>query len=288
MIIARLSGGLGNQFFQYAAAKSLAVHTNSNVGLDISFFEESPNRIFELDKFNVDARVLDSNEIKNVFSIKQNFFKSLFETKINSLNLLQNHTYFEKYFHFDDNFFQIKSPIILDGYWQSELFFKKYVNDVLSDLTFIVEPVIQEDVSQILKSFETVSLHIRRGDYAWNPEINKIHGICADDYYFNAITMLKKDNPELRTLVFSDDMVEGNRIAALIENAFVIDKKEDTYHDFFVMQKCNHNIIANSSFSWWAAYLNKNKGKKVVAPLHWFADDFNNIKDLLPSSWIQI
>ena len=288
MIIARLSGGLGNQFFQYAAAKSLAIYTNSKVGLDISFFEESPDRIFELDKFNIDARVLDSNDIKNVFSIKQNFFKSLFETKINLLNLLQKHTYFEKHFHYDDNFFQIKSPIILDGYWQSELFFQNYVNNIFSDLTFVVEPVIQEDVSQILKSFETVSLHIRRGDYAWNPEINKIHGICADDYYFKAITLLKKDNPELRTLVFSDDMLEGNRIAALIENAIVIDSNEDTYYDFFVMQKCNHNIIANSSFSWWSAYLNKNENKKVVAPLHWFADDSKNVKDLFPASWIQI
>jgi hypothetical protein len=288
MIIARLSGGLGNQFFQYAAAKSLAIHTNSKVGLDISFFEESPNRIFELDKFKIDAKVLDSNEIKSVFGIKQNFFKSLFETKINLLNLLQKHTYFEKHFHYDDNFFQIESPIIIDGYWQSELFFQRFISDILPDLTFIFEPVIQEDVSQILNSFETVSLHIRRGDYAWNPEINKIHGICADDYYFNAITLLKKDKPELRTLVFSDDMLEGNRIASLIENAFVIDSNEDTYYDFFVMQKCNHNIIANSSFSWWAAYLNKNKSKKVVAPSHWFADNSKNIKDLFPLSWIQI
>jgi len=286
MIVAKLSGGLGNQFFQYAAARALAIHKNTNVGFDLSFYNESPNRIFELDKFKIDARVLDSNDIKNVFSIKKSFFKSLFETKINLLNLLQKHTYFEKHFHYDDNFFQIKSPIILDGYWQSELFFQNYVNDVLSDLTFVVEPVIQEDVSQILKSFETVSLHIRRGDYAWNPEINKIHGICTDDYYFNAITFLKKENPELRTLVFSDDMFEGNRIAALIENAFVIDSNEDTSYDFFVMKKCNHNIIANSSFSWWAAYLNSNKNKKVIAPKNWFADTNKDTKDLFPASWI--
>jgi hypothetical protein len=288
MVIARLSGGLGNQFFQYAAAKSLAIHTKSKICLDISFYEESPNRIFELDKFNIQASILNSNQIKSAFNIKQGFFKSIFETKVNSLNLLKKYTYFEKQFHFDKDFFLIKEPVILDGYWQSELFFQDYINEFISDFTFVIEPVIQYDLAKYISSYETVALHIRRGDFALNPEINKIHGICSDNYYLEAVNFLKNYHPDLRTLIFSDDSTEGRRIGSMIENSTLIDSNEDTYYDFFVMQKCNHNIIANSSFSWWAAYLNQNKNKKIIAPQNWFADSSLITNDLFPPTWIKL
>ena len=287
MIIVKLSGGMGNQLFQYAAGKSLAIQNNTELGLDVSFYSKSPNRIFELDKFNINAKIVTPKELRTEFNIKKGFLSIFFANTSHTKNVYNEHIFSEKFFEYDPSFLMLKDPIVIDGYWQSELYFMNIVEEIRKEFTLKNPIRIQNKYLELLNSKCSVALHIRRGDYVSNAENNKMHGTCPDSYYLNALDQLKKKINEFVTFIFTDDVAEGNRLAKLIEGAIVVEEvsRNKVYHDFFFMQICNHAIIANSSFSWWAAWLNLNPQKLVYAPLNWFSDQSKNTKDLYPFNW---
>jgi len=144
--------------------------------------------------------------------------------------------------------------------------------------------------AQQILAKESISLHIRRGDYVSNVYTNSVHGTCSLDYYQQAVTLLesKLNNPHF--FIFSDDLAWAKEHLSFIENVtFVeLDVNIPDHDEMFLMSQCLHHIIANSSFSWWGAWLNKNLDKIVIAPKRWFIDETYNTSDLIPDAWIRL
>ncbi|AQS93523.1 alpha-1,2-fucosyltransferase [Polaribacter sp. BM10] len=267
MIIVRILGGLGNQMFQYAYAKSLEMK-GYEVQLDLSKIKKYKlHGGYQLDKYKIDLKTSNSF---NLFLSKINPFKTLKEK-----NLL-----------FDKNLTNLKGNEYLKGYFQTE----KYFSDIRSEL--IHQFVLKEELSnstklyktEILKSETSCSIHIRRGDYVTDSKSNTIHGTCSLAYYKEAIKIINKKHSNVTFFIFSDD-INWTKDNLVIENAVYINHKCLPHEDIYLMSLCKHNITANSSFSWWGAWLNRNKNKTIIAPKNWFVDKVNEIAC---QNWIKI
>jgi hypothetical protein len=294
MIIVQLTGGLGNQMFQYAAAKALSLKISTELLLDVSSFlrTELPDlevpRDFELIHFEgVHEKIINVNDLK-----EQKRFDFLEEKKIKKL--LPKHkrgVYREKFYHFDKQFFNASNPSFLIGIWQSPKYFEFYKNDIIKNFQ-IKESSIQNvlEKSRELKTSNSVSIHIRRGDYLRKPIILDWHGIMPREYYINAFDTLNSKKRVDKVYYFSDDpeWVKSELMPHIPGEIISNNISTSQYEDFYLMQQCQNNIVANSSFSWWAAYLNPNPNKIVIAPKKWFNSAPNNTKDLFPPDWITI
>ena len=287
MVVARISGGIGNQLFQYAAGSSLATLLNTQFFLDISFYTKNSNRSFELGKFNINAEVLDKKKLYSLFNKSKYYYLDLI---LGNNRIFEDKSilFSEREFSFNKEFFDLNDPIVLDGYWQSEKYFDRNRAVLLKEFTpvniekYNIHPVIKSE-----RLGDGISLHIRRGDYQSNLEVKVIHGICSDDYYFNAVKFIRDKIGNKKIFIFSDDLMEANRMSSLIENSIVVSSitKQDPLMDLFLMMQCGHHIIANSTYSWWAAWLCTNIDKTVVAPLKWFNNSIISTLDLFPESW---
>lgn len=286
MLIIKIIGGLGNQMFQYAYAKALQ-QKGYEVKIDISAFETYKlHGGYQLDKYNIDldSSIKDENEkfYKNTF-----FYKVLrrfgmdFSRRIKEKSLL-----------FDNRFLEIEDNSYLDGYFQCEKYFKDIREIILKQFTINQEisNYTKEIENKIQNSQNSCSMHIRRGDFVNSTNIN-IHGACDIAYYKKAIKYLEDKIVDMNYFIFSDD-IEWVKENLAIENAIYIDSKEKRipHEDIYLMSLCKNNIIANSSFSWWSAWLNKNEKKIVIAPKRWFADDKleSQSKDIVCESWVRI
>ena len=285
MIIARISGGLGNQMFQYAIAKSVAIKNNDVFKLDISFYPKQTLRKYELNLFNIEQNLASDDECNRLRG-KDNFiFKVLkklgFEKRPKSY-------YKEKEVAvFDDNVFNLKGDIYLDGYWQNENYFKVIKDEILKDFT--LKQDISKEAKEYLKQIEhsnSVSLHIRRGDYVQNIDTNKTHGICDINYYKKAIKYISDNVSNPKFYIFSDDIAWCKENFEFLENKIFADQTKSALEDLELMKNCKHNIIANSTFSWWGAWLNENKEKIVIAPKIWWSARPD--KTIVCDGWIKL
>lgn len=261
MISCYLQGGLGNQLFQIA--------TTLSFGWD--------NNIDSVFNLNIHNLPLQGNK---AITYKDIFYRHLELTDENLLNKCKIYT--EPNFHYDEiPVYVSKEDYILYGYFQTEKYFIKYRNKILD----YFKPT--EEIKEYLKKYDsllegnTCSVHVRRGDYLRFPND---HPTLSNDYYNNSFKNMKKGT---KFIVFSDD-INWCKENLKGDNLTYIDEKDD-YINLLLMSLCKHNIIANSSFSWWGAWLNKNKNKTVIAPKEWFGVNKNlNTKDLIPSKWITI
>lgn len=296
MVVINLTGGLGNQMFQFAIAKIMAKKNRTQVLLDLSFFEDIKGRKditlreFELDVFDNLYRVVTDNiaeQFKNpkrIHKIKR------------SLNLRYPKVYRESNFMFHPELLKIKPPVYLIGYFQSYKYLKSHENFIRSLFVFPEDKIGEQNLKLLnfLEKNITTAVHIRRGDYILNPEIERIHGVCSlDEYYNKAIERIRNINENITFVFFSDDIewVREKFSHKELKKIFVThNRKKDSWVDLFLMSKCSNNIIANSSFSWWGAWLNKNRDKTVIAPKRWFKEDLLNSqdKDLIPPQWIRM
>lgn len=286
MIIANLKGGLGNQLFQYALGRHLSVKLNTPLALDVSGFASDPLRNYRLDSFHINAELVSpaTNSLQqkmiNRFRSPRNPFNRFFQHKYPTIR--------ENGFPFQENILTSPNDTYLDGYWQSEKYFKPIENIIRQDLTLAqnLSPTLKSLEEKILNS-NSVSLHVRRGDYASNPVTTAYHGLHTAEWYAKAAIQMQRDIPNVHFFIFSDDYEwVTNNIKLNAPCTFVKPSPDgQEAHDLIVMSKCKHNIIANSSFSWWAAWLNANTSKKVIAPARWFAGDHSDTKDLIPEDW---
>jgi hypothetical protein len=285
MIILRIKSGLGNQMFQYAFYKKLKT-INNNVKLDVSLYDMiSDHNGYELNRvFNVNEKFCDISEVKR-FSDDSNKLTSKIRRKVigrkKSHYLQQNFKYDEAYFKLDE--------VLLDGYWQSEKFFSGMEDDIREIFSFkqALSDKNRELTEDIINS-NSVAIHVRRGDYL-TPRYYKTFGsVCSLKYYQNAVNYIrdKVDTPFF--YIFTNDPAWCKENMNL-DNYVIVDwnKGKDSYLDMQLMSLCKHNIIANSSFSWWGAWLNKNTDKIVVAPSIWFGDRNIDTSDIVPKSWIR-
>jgi hypothetical protein len=284
MVVVKIIGGLGNQLFQYAAGRCLSLHHQTDLKLDDSGFSSYQLRDFELDAFNTVYKIATEDEI-NLFC-NRTFLKKITDR---TGPFLKRTFFRETYFHYNKNFLKYPPNVYLKGYWQSEKYFLP-VKDVIQKDLLLKDTFINKitDYASEVKNTETVSVHIRRGDFT-NKETQKVHGILPINYYENAIEFMRQKFPTAKFLIFSDD-IKWVKQNFKIEKVTIVSGEISKTHleDFYLMSHCSHNIIANSSFSWWAAYLNPNPNKIVIAPKKWFNKAPYNTKDLIPAGWLTI
>jgi hypothetical protein len=289
MIIVQLQGGFGNQLFQYAAAMALAVHHNCSLKVDPTLLGQPDKAIGTFRNYNL--QVLEDNPIiAELDEINRVKGSKLSQYLYKLLPPYRRNVYRELGFEFDPNFYKSKIPVYLKGYRQSEAYFVRYKTEVLSKIRLqnsYTEPL--QNWVQKLQEGNSVAVHIRRGDYK-NPVVTNYHGILTLDYYKAAINYILNLYPNSDFYVFSDTPEVINELLDLNISVKTVQLNSATtqYDDFYLMSCCKHNIIANSSFSWWAAYLNHNPKKTVIAPKQWFNKAPYNTKDLYPTDWIQL
>jgi len=256
MISAFLMGGIGNQMFQIAAASSLAIENNDEA-------------VFNFENCFTPLQGNPSSK----------YSKNIFKNVKNSQNLIIEREYKEKSYEY------CKIPyfknLLINGYFQNEKYFIQN-KDKIIDLFYISD----EDIRFLKLNYyyidfeQTVSIHVRRGDYL---KFSDIHPVCEVDYYNKAI----ENFPNKKFIFISDDIqwVKDN----FRGNNIFYSKNNNEILDFTLQSICCSNIIANSSFSWWAAYLNKNKNKKIIAPLKWFGKNSPYCEnDITPIDWVRI
>jgi hypothetical protein len=294
MIISHVIGGLGNQMFQYATGRSLAMKLDTELRLDISdFVDYDLHQGFELCRiFNMDVVVaMDDDKYELLgWQVSAKIRKIL--TKIKLSDFLGKKAWVkEPHFNYWFGIEQVNENSYLEGYWQSEKYFLEFQEQIRKDFTFSI-PLMEKNVqvANQIDQVTAVSLHIRRGDYVNNPKTTATHGVCSLEYYQKAIQYIvdRVDSPCF--FIFSDDIKWAKENLNLTFPCQYIDHNQggESYNDMRLMSLCQHHIIANSSFSWWGAWLNSNSDKVVVAPKQWFANDVMNVKDLLPKKWITL
>lgn len=266
MIYFTLRGGLGNMLFQIASVNAIALSKNTQASF--GSLDDHLNYLNHEKHFN--PKLGHSYEYKHL-----NMFKNMVTEKVP----LGTKVYIYP-FHYTD----IEIPendVILDGFFQSEKYFINYEKEIreLFKPTKEIVNIINTKYGELLKG-ETISLHVRRGDYVNN---TNNHPPCSLDYYNEAINTIGNG----LVLVFSDDIewckntFKGNR--------FVFIENEKDYIELYLMSMCKNNVISNSSFSWWGAWLNNNLNKKVVGPKRWFGPYIrHNTNDILPEGWIKL
>lgn len=290
MVITKLIGGIGNQMFQYAAGKALAELYGVELKLDIRDFQFYSNRWFSLDHFNINAEIATDKEISDF--IGKNNTKSLMilcERIGRLIPLKRRKIYYEPHFHYNHNFFELPSNIYINGYWQSEKYFKNIKSIILNDFTF-ESPLegMNKEMSEKILSSDSVSIHIRRGDYVSNKLTHLMHGVSGIDYYLNAINYISNNVEKPHFFVFSD---EPDWARENLQTSFPMifvnhNSGQNDFEDMRLLSLCKHHIIANSSFSWWGAWLSNNQNKIVIAPKKWFNEYKADTKDLYPEDWI--
>lgn len=284
MIITRILGGLGNQLFQYAAGKTLSVQHQSKLLLDVRAFDEYKLRNFDLAAFNINLQYATEEQITPFLS-RTTFGK----LRDNVFPMRLRKVYKPKHFHFDKKFFAAPSTIYLQGYWQSEKFFAPIKDEIREDIVLRPEHIgnilhIGRDIADKC----AIAVHIRRGDYN-NSEALDMHGMLDQSYYKPAIQLIQDKYPDAIFYFFSDD-INWAKQNLPVENAIYVSGNLSKTHleDFYLMSQCKHNIIANSSFSWWAAWLNNNPGKTVITPKNWFNNGPKDLQDLIPEGWLKL
>lgn len=292
MIIVKLIGGLGNQMFQYAAGRQLAHVHHTDLLVDTSFLESNPNgaytkRELELSAFNLDLKIATSDDIKRFNIERSNKFSRALQRHLPVL--FTNLYAAESGVSYQKEFLNYPKNSYLDGFWQSEMYFKSIEAILIKEFS-PRDPINDENQRWIEKisSCESVSLHIRRGDYVTSKNAQEHHGNLDLEYYSKALKMVKENcSKDFEVFVFSDDLEWCRANLKLNDPVYFVDANQDrNFHlDLYLMSHCKHNIIANSSFSWWAAWLNQYKNKYVIGPANWFSDKTIDIKDLIPPTW---
>jgi hypothetical protein len=291
MITVILRGGLGNQMFQYATAKSLSMRLNTDLQIDLTFIKQHKHKLwcrpYELEIFELPACYKKTRtEDELITRLLPIFHKH----KIGKQALLQLNYHIEDPIN-DNSFWKLKDGIKLFGTFANEKYFIDYRNDILKEFTFKGHlNEINNQIANNIGNSNSVSVHIRRGDYL-DPKNKQWFAQCSIDWYQNALQYIKDrvENPVY--LFFSDDMVWVKENFASIPNAYFIDFNNgaDSYNDMILMSLCKHNIIANSSFSWWGAWLNINPDKIVIAPKQYYIEEQRNksvIHNIMPDSWV--
>jgi hypothetical protein len=290
MIIAKLMGGLGNQMFQYAIGKNLALKNKTILFLDISHLKHKcdaeannfTNRNFYLNYLNIDANLASDKLINRVYN-KRKGISRFFYKDYKLVKEIRN--------EFNKSILDNGNNIILEGYWQSDKYFSE-INHIIKNEFVVKTPLIgaNKDIYESICKTLSVSIHIRRGDYVMNPLFSEVIGALPVEYYQNAVEYFERSILDPIFYVFSDDINWAKRNLTFIKKKYFVDqnKEETCYEDLRLMSACKHNIIANSSFSWWASYLNKNGQKIVIAPEKWFNNPDLCNKNMIPETWIRV
>ncbi|WP_371381778.1 alpha-1,2-fucosyltransferase [Sporomusa aerivorans] len=288
-----LLGGIGNQMFQYAAARELAERLQTPLKLDITWFSRAHKgditpREYALHNFNIQASMATPSERK--MFIREKFFRGKIGQLWRRYIDPDRNVFQEASFCFDPRFLQVTGPLYLKGYWQSEKYFIDIATTIKREFSVPSLSETSKAYLEKIRNSKAVSLHVRRGDYVTNQAANSFHGCCSIEYYLKSIHYLQQEFEGLEFYIFSDDLAWVRENLPIDAMVYYVDSNGGAtpHEELELMRNCSHHIIANSSFSWWGAWLNYSDNKKVIAPRTWFMSKLHDTKDLLPSSWIRL
>lgn len=277
--------------FQYAFAYAFAKTHASEFKLDISGFDSYELRHYALDSFCIIEEIATNNETNSLKYKCENIWIKFIRKLIRQQTPFANSYYTEYGFQFDKNVCSKQGNVYFEGYWQSENYFLNYREGLLKLFKLKYPPHERSSYfQQRILATEAVGLHVRRGDYITNVRTNSILGTCDLDYYRQAVSLFESKLLKPHFFIFSDDLVWAKENLNFINNISFVELGEEIldHEEMWLMSQCQHNIIANSSFGWWGAWLNQNPDKIVIAPQRWFRDTSINTRDLLPDSWIRL
>ncbi|WP_265943729.1 alpha-1,2-fucosyltransferase [Dechloromonas sp. A34] len=278
--------------FQYAAGLAMALRHGAELRFDLDWFDafqlhqglELP-RVFGLELPL--ATAINKRRVLGLLSEPR--LRHLVSRR--SLRFLRPSRFaIEPHFHFWPQFTHLPDDVYLDGYWQSERYFSSSAQQIREAFR-ITSPLDASNaaLAQQIDATTSVSVHVRRGDFARNPEVSRVHGVDLREYYWKAIEAIGRRLNKPHYFIFSDEpeWVRGHLDIAAPWTVVDHNSGVNSYRDMQLMSLCRHHVIANSTFSWWGAWLNPRPDKIVVAPCQWFAND-TPTDDLIPATWIRL
>lgn len=294
-MIVSLYGGLGNQLFQYAVGRSISVRFNAPLVLDLTWFDEVLHqssmtvRKYALAPFDLPVQLRSSITTPNKFSRIQSIMSSFISRRLGIHFGEKRFT--ESSFRFDKEVLHLRPPVWLSGYWQSHYYFDDATELIKNDL--ISAQKLSKNSDEILKkicSLDAICVHVRRGDYVTNKNASLFHGLCTPEYYLKGVKLVAQGLKRPHGFVFSDDpeWVKANLDIGLDFTVVDVNGSDEAHQDMWLMSACKHFVIANSSLSWWGAWLGNDAEKRVIYPSRWFADRTINTSDLCPDEWISL
>ncbi|MFY0693321.1 MAG: alpha-1,2-fucosyltransferase [Paracoccaceae bacterium] len=286
MIIARIFGGLGNQLFQYATARAAAMRAGVPLALDVrEANRQLPHQRFALDHFDIKARIAQPQDLPpdRTQRLRYALWRYLGGaprfTRENGLGL-------------NAEILGIGDGHYLHGYFQTEKYFADVAQALRRELRIITPPSDENRAAmELIRSGPSVSVHLRRGDYVTSQKGAATHGTCDAAYYTRALAHIAQASQSApRAFVFSDDpdWARDNLELGVETHVFGQNGPEQHYEDLRLMSACEHNVIANSTFSWWGAWLNGSETGLVVAPKNWYANPKLQNPDIIPERWIRL
>ena len=288
MIQVRLLGGLGNQLFQYATARALALRRGTGLVLDLrSLGRKGPaHSVYGLHHFAIAARIGSDAELPPDRS--RPLAHALWRLGLGRPRFLR-----ERGLGVNPAVLAAPDDSYLHGYFQSERYFADALPALRQELRIVTPPSPENArwLDRIAADDRAVSLHLRRGDYVSQAKGSATHGTCDADYYRRGLAEIaRRTGLEPRVHVFSDDPAWARDNLALGVETLVLGHNgpDQPHEDLRLMAACRHHVIANSTFSWWGGWLDPRPEKLVVAPQRWFASDRMHNPDILPESWISL
>lgn len=292
MVVARLMGGLGNQMFQYSAGLSLARHLDVPFLLDRTFLDARPAhmdwtpRELALDAYRAPLRFIPEGTVRILRRpIDRRFYRQLHRL----VPGLYADIHLEREPGFDPAFFRHSPPVYVEGFWQNERYFAHLAHELRHDLFVPLAAPRGMDLVLLgaIQRCVSASVHVRRGDYVSHAASKEYLGNCPVDHYVNAARELAEKHGVEHFFVFSDEPEWAAEHLPLPRPATIVSHNtgRNAHWDLFLMKHCHHHIIANSSFSWWGAWLNERPDKVVIAPATWFAGSGTPSSAIIPPTW---
>jgi len=294
-VITHIMGGLGNQMFQYAFGRTLSLHYGVPLKLDVlDFIGYEVHNGFEIQRvFDLSLDIATESDFYQVMGWRGNRLarkvaRRLGYECLRSTEMLQQNINSSAMDHIQ----LAGKNCYLSGCWQSELYFKREEKVIRKDFQF-KPPMSVENTkwSELIQNSRSVSLHVRRGDYVSNAHTHSVHGVCSIEYYNNAINYLVERFEGLTFFVFSDDILWARGNLSIPSASYYIDNNHgaESYNDMRLMSLCQHHIIANSSFSWWGAWLSESaESSHVVAPERWANLQAIALDEICPNNWVRL
>lgn len=291
MIVSKLAGGLGNQMFQVAAGVAAASRLGTVCKYDLSWYRDNHvHNGLEIDKvFDIDLENATFADLKGVLNSKILLYKALGQRCLSD-----KFSFITRSFAVDESRFLrghldhlVDQKAFMVGYWQSEIYFGDAKKEIRNMFRFCTSLSTNSWANKIRSASCPVAIHVRRGDYVSDSKSRNILGVCSVGYYRQAVSQLVTLCSSAPTFfVFSDDIEWAHKHFTFLGNAFFVEGQSGSksYIDMELMSFCKHHIIANSSFSWWGAWLGSSSQQIVFAPKPWF-DQGNNIVQICPKNW---
>ncbi len=292
MIISNIVGGLGNQMFQFAFVYAFSKKNHQEIRLDTSVYKNrkyiNPEGFLLRKLFQIESKTARYCDYFKVLGIYAPLL--VLKNKIPLEKICKDYIKEENIFCFDEDIFKkLSKKKYVNGWWQVPKYFEDFKEEITELYTFDLDLIEREYINKAKKieSEESVSIHVRLGDYVNNDDLKRIYYVCDEDYYKRAIENMSNKFPSAKFYIFSDDIDEAKKLEIFSGHTFIENKNVSSWNDMYLMSKCKHSIIANSSFSWWGAYLNKNPQKVTIAPSRWLANK-TPTPDILPSNWLKL